>query len=433
MSSATVIRVQSLSKEYRLGTINHGMLFRDLQSWWARRRGRPDPNARLPDPTASRDEQRLRGDRFLALDDVSFEVRLGEVLGVIGRNGAGKSTLLKILSRITLPSAGSIGIQGRVTSLLEVGTGFHGELSGRENVFLNGAILGMRRREVEKKLDQIVDFAEISQFLDTPVKRYSSGMYVRLAFAVAAHLDSEILVVDEVLAVGDLNFQRKCLGKMDVVRKEGRTVLFVSHNLVAVNQLCDRCILLDRGRLVAEGPTEGVVGRYVSIHEGIRQAEVDYGPPGPNKTAGIRRVAVTDLAGKVASQVAMDKPFLIHIAYDVVERVVGLMVGIQLIAEEGNQTVISLTDAELNLALMEERPAGSYRARVEIPAALLNSGPYRVRCGVSTRYGVIDVSEDVNFDVLDTTGIVQALGWERKNAVLSLQLPWDISRDAAPN
>ena len=429
MSSGTVILAQGLSKEYRLGTINHGMLFRDLQSWWARQRGRPDPNARMLDPAQSRDEQRMRGDRFLALEGVSFEVGLGEVLGVIGRNGAGKSTLLKILSRITAPTAGSVGIRGRVTSLLEVGTGFHGELSGRENVFLNGAILGMRKREVERKLDQIVDFAEISQFLDTPVKRYSSGMYVRLAFAVAAHLESEILVIDEVLAVGDLNFQRKCLSRMDLVRKEGRTVLFVSHNLVAVNQLCNRCILLDRGRLVAEGPTAGVVGKYVSINESARQAEKEYGPPAPNKAAGIRRVAVTDLEGELSAQVEMGKNFLVHIGYDVVEPVTGLMVGIQVISEEGNQTVISLTDAELDLSLLQQRAPGSYRASVKIPAGLLNSGPYRLRCGVSTRYGILDVSEDVTFDVFDSIGIVQSLGWERKNAVLSLQLPWELSRD----
>ncbi len=429
MTSETVIRADGLSKEYRLGTINHGMLYRDLQSWWARLRGLTDPNATIVErPMEPGDEARWRGDRFLALDDVSFEIQRGEVLGVIGRNGAGKSTLLKILSRITLPTRGEVGIRGRVTSLLEVGTGFHAELTGRENVFLNGAILGMRKHEVSAKLDEIVQFAEIGQFIDTPVKRYSSGMYVRLAFAVAAHLESEILVIDEVLAVGDLNFQRKCMGKMDLVRKEGRTVLFVSHNLVAINQLCNRCLLLDRGRLLLEGPTDSVVAKYVQVNEMVRLAEKDYPPPAPGKPAGIRRVAVTDLQGNVAQQVEMAKEFVVHVHYQLVERIVGLTVGVQLIAEEGNQTVISLTDAELNLALLEERLPGMYRASVKIPASLLNSGPYQVRIGVSTRYAIFDVSEELSINVFDNVGIVQPLGWERKNAMLSLQLPWEVAR-----
>jgi len=228
--SNTVIRVENLSKQYRLGTLNHGTLYRDLQSWWARKRGREDPNSRI----GTSDHSQSNNDTFWALKDVSFSVEKGEVVGIIGRNGAGKSTLLKILSRVTAPTTGEVKVKGRIASLLEVGTGFHPELTGRENIYLNGSILGMKKREIDAKFDEIVKFAEIEKFLDTPVKRYSSGMYVRLAFAVAAHLEPEILIIDEVLAVGDAAFQKKCLGKMkDVSTKEGRTVLFVSHNMGA--------------------------------------------------------------------------------------------------------------------------------------------------------------------------------------------------------
>ncbi len=260
--SDVVIRVENLSKEYRLGTISHGTLKHDLQSGWAKLRGTEDPNARIG--AVNREQLNSTNDRFCALNNVSFDVRQGEVLGIIGRNGAGKSTLLKIISRVTAPTSGTIKIKGRVASLLEVGTGFHPELTGRENVFLNGAILGMRKGEIEQKFDEIIRFAEIDKFIDTPVKRYSSGMYVRLAFAVAAHLEPEILVVDEVLAVGDAGFQKKCLGKMGDVAKEGRTVLFVSHNLTAVKSLCCRGIVIETGHILFDGDTDKSVDFYLS-------------------------------------------------------------------------------------------------------------------------------------------------------------------------
>ena len=245
--SDTVIKIEHVTKVYRLGTISHGMLSRDIQSWWARFRGKDDPNAKisLPGRSASRDY-------IHALDDVSYEVKRGDVLGIIGRNGSGKSTLLKIISRVTAPTKGEVRVNGRVASLLEVGTGFHPELTGRENIYLNGAIMGMSRKEIDRKFDEIIDFAEVEQFIDTPVKRYSSGMYVRLAFAVAAHLEPEILIVDEVLAVGDIQFQKKCIGKMSDVAGHGRTVLFVSHNMGAIEQLCSSAILLKNGRISCE-------------------------------------------------------------------------------------------------------------------------------------------------------------------------------------
>lgn len=260
--SDTVIKVENLSKEYRLGTINHGVLFRDLQSWWAKLRGKEDPNSLVHLHGSSHTAP--ASDRFLALDNVSFEIQQGDVVGIIGRNGAGKSTLLKILSKVTSPTSGEIKIKGRVASLLEVGTGFHPELTGRENIFLNGAILGMSKAEIARKFDEIVAFAEIEKFIDTPVKRYSSGMYVRLAFAVAAHLEPEILIVDEVLAVGDAAFQKKCLGKMQAVGKEGRTVLFVSHNMGAIEQLCTSALLLDKGKIARKSnDVVSVVKDYV--------------------------------------------------------------------------------------------------------------------------------------------------------------------------
>jgi lipopolysaccharide transport system ATP-binding protein len=264
---STAISVEQLSKSYRLGMIGGSTLREDLSHWWAHARQRPDLNARIGEEHAGR----LNGKEFWALRDVSFTVKEGEILGIIGSNGAGKSTLLKILSRVTGPTSGCVKIKGRIASLLEVGTGFHPELTGRENIFLNGTILGMTRAEIRKKFDEIVAFAEIDEFIDTPVKRYSSGMYVRLAFAVAAHLEPEILVVDEVLAVGDAQFQKKCLGKMqDVSQREGRTVLFVSHNMAAISTLTNRVIVLKKGAVVYAGSVQKGIDLVLS--EGTPQS-----------------------------------------------------------------------------------------------------------------------------------------------------------------
>lgn len=255
-----IMKIEHVSKEYRLGAIGGGTLRGDLQSWWARVQGKEDPNSMIGTKALKTSD----GKRFLALNDVSFDVMPGETLGIIGHNGAGKSTLLKLVSRVTAPTAGTISYDGRITSMLEVGTGFHPELTGRENIFMNGAILGMTRAEVARKLDEIIDFAEIRDFVDTPVKRYSSGMYVKLAFSVAAHLDSEIMVMDEVLAVGDVNFQRKCLGKMkDVATENGRTILYVSHNMATIRQLCNRVVVLDHGQVVHDGNIDTGIRKYM--------------------------------------------------------------------------------------------------------------------------------------------------------------------------
>jgi lipopolysaccharide transport system ATP-binding protein len=260
-----VIQVENLTKSYRLGAIGGGTLRADVSRWLAKLRGKTDPNLKI----GQEHHARLMGQEFWALQDVNFEVKQGEILGVIGRNGAGKSTLLKILSRVTAPTSGEVRVKGRIASLLEVGTGFHPELTGRENIFLNGAILGMNRAEIRKKFDEIVAFSGVEDFIDTPVKRYSSGMYVRLAFAVAAHLEPEILIVDEVLAVGDTQFQQKCLGKMQDVSRGGRTVLFVSHNMTAINSLCTSAITMKDGGISCAGRVDECIENYLS---GIKSA-----------------------------------------------------------------------------------------------------------------------------------------------------------------
>lgn len=253
------IKIDNVSKEYRLGAIGGGTLKGDLQSLWARVRKNEDPNSKIGSDTNIK-----IGERFLALDGISFEVKKGEAVGIIGHNGAGKSTLLKLLSRVTAPTKGTIGYNGRIASMLEVGTGFHPEMTGRENIYLNGAILGMTKAEIDSKIEEIIDFSEVRKFIDTPVKRYSSGMYVKLAFSVAAHLDSEIMIMDEVLAVGDMAFQKKSLGKMrEAAKVEGRTVLYVSHNMSTIRRLCDRCIVLDKGRVIFDGDVEDAIQLYL--------------------------------------------------------------------------------------------------------------------------------------------------------------------------
>jgi lipopolysaccharide transport system ATP-binding protein len=261
---SVVIKVENLSKAYQLGEIGTGTISRDLERFWARVRGKENPFLKIGEVN----DRTVKGnsDIVWGLKDLDFEIKQGDAVGIIGRNGAGKSTLLKILSRVTSPTTGSVKIKGRVASLLEVGTGFHPELSGRENIYLNGAILGMRKAEIKRKFDEIVDFSGVERYIDTPVKRYSSGMYVRLAFAVAAHLESEILIVDEVLSVGDAEFQKKCLGKMgDVSSKEGRTVLFVSHSMGSIQNMCTKAILLDQGGIIKTGETGTVISHYLQL------------------------------------------------------------------------------------------------------------------------------------------------------------------------
>ncbi len=262
-----IIKIKNIKKKYRLGTIGGGTLKGDIQSWISVKLGKEDPNAMIDDTDGKKKKE------FWALKGINIEISEGERVGIIGTNGAGKSTLLKLLSRVTAPTEGEIYIKGRITSMLEIGTGFHGELTGRENIYLNGSILGMKKEEIDQKIEDIIKFSECEQFIDTPVKRYSSGMYVKLAFAVAAHLNSEIMIMDEVLAVGDMAFQQKCLDKMSEVSKnEGKTILYVSHNMGTIRRLCDRCLVLEKGNIVFDGDVEKAIQRYLKI-ESVMKVE----------------------------------------------------------------------------------------------------------------------------------------------------------------
>lgn len=259
MSEQLAIKIEDVKKKYRLGMLGGNTLTADLQSWWAKKQGKEDPNSKIGTV------QHKTNETFYALNGLNIEIKEGEVVGIIGRNGAGKSTLLKLLSRVTAPTEGTIYLNGRIASMLEVGTGFNQEMTGRENIYLNGAILGMSNAEVDQKIEEIIDFSECRQFIDTPVKRYSSGMYVKLAFSVAAHLDAEIMLMDEVLAVGDMAFQQKCLRKMkSVSRKSGRTILYVSHNMATIRELCERCIVLDHGKVIYDGDVETAIQYYMN-------------------------------------------------------------------------------------------------------------------------------------------------------------------------
>ena len=323
---------------------------------------------------------------FWALKDVSFKVEEGKAIGIIGRNGAGKSTLLKILSRVTEPTEGSALIHGRVGSLLEVGTGFHPELTGRENIFLNGAILGMKRTEIERKLDEIIAFSEVERFVDTPVKRYSSGMYLRLAFAVAAHLDPEILVVDEVLAVGDAEFQRKCLGKMSDVARQGRTVLFVSHNMSAIMRLTDQTVVLEHGKVVMQGPTVDAVDYYLSqgfSQEGQHEWKEDEFDKNPVPFHPIR-IRVLSEAGTVSDTVRSTEKFYVEMDYSLDEDITGLRVGFYIISTRGEFVLTSFdVDDQERFEKYSTRKAGHYTSRCTIPGDFLNEGRFVIGVNAS--------------------------------------------------
>jgi lipopolysaccharide transport system ATP-binding protein len=382
---SVVIQVDRLSKQYRLGTIGGKRLADDLNRWWAKLRGKEDPLSKVGYVDAQPSSQSL--DRIWALKDVSFEVRRGEVLGLIGRNGAGKSTLLKILSRVTAPSSGEARVKGRIASLLEVGTGFHPELTGRENIFLNGAILGMTRAEIRAKFDEIVEFAEISKFIDTPVKRYSSGMYVRLAFAVAAHLEPEILIVDEVLAVGDAAFQKKCLGKMQDVAGHGRTVVFVSHNMGAIMNLCPRSLLLASGCLHLEGASPAVVKTYL-----CPPAEGGLTDVGSRKdrtgAGGVRIVDLNIHSGSESGPTvaATGSSVGIVLCVDNHSEVSRVSAHIGVYNLEG-QKLLHLDN--LSTATPLEFGRGRHRLRCELPRLPLPEGSYSLNVAVVAASGVL--------------------------------------------
>ncbi|HEX7297131.1 MAG TPA: ABC transporter ATP-binding protein [Pyrinomonadaceae bacterium] len=389
-----IIRVEDLSKQYRAGPAATNDTLRDaLASAFRAPFQRTDPNR---NGVGTADKQ-----LFWALKDVCFEASPGEIIGIIGRNGAGKSTLLKLLSRITVPTKGRAELYGRVASLLEVGTGFHSELSGRENIFLNGAILGMHKDEIERKFDEIVAFAEIEKFIDTPVKRYSSGMYVRLAFAVAAHLEPEIMIIDEVLAVGDAAFQKKCLGVISSVARQGRTILFVSHNMIAVKTMCSRAILLRSGMLVEDGSPAEVVNGYLGAGRTSRAETVWHATNAP-KTRAFHLVAVRmrNSNGDVSSDVATHESFSIEIEYVSVSSGSTLGATVLVFNNDGVHVLSSLSNREPNWH-GRTFPTGMFRSTCHIPGNLLPEGRFDVSVLVWADNYTISHREDcvVEFEV----------------------------------
>jgi lipopolysaccharide transport system ATP-binding protein len=390
-----IIKVQNLGKRYRLGAHQapYGSL-RDTLAGMARAPLRLlQRNGRAAQPL------------FWAVNNVSFEVQPGEVVGIIGRNGAGKSTLLKMLSRITQPTTGRIELYGRIASLLEVGTGFHPELTGRENIYLNGAILGMARAEIERNFDEIVAFSEVEEFIDTPVKHFSSGMYLRLAFAVAAHLEPEILIIDEVLAVGDARFQRKCLDKMQDVGKQGRTVLFVSHNMPAITRLCQRTILLERGEILRDGPSSEVVGAYLGSGLGTTAARewTDLSTAPGNDIVRLRAVRVCTEQREVSASMDIRRPVAIEMEYEVLTPGHALMPHLHFYNEEG---VYAFVAGDLDPEWRgRPRPTGRYVSTAWLPGNLLSEGTLFVGAAISTMSSLIAhfyERDAVAFQVVDS-------------------------------
>lgn len=370
--STPALRVENVSKMYRLGEVGTGSLSHDLNRVWARLRGRPDPYAMV----GTVNDRAAQGtqDFVWALRDIDFEVGQGDIVGIIGRNGAGKSTLLKLLSRVTAPTEGSIYINGRIASLLEVGTGFHPDLTGRENIFLNGAILGMNKQEIRARFDEIVEFSGCAKYIDTPVKRYSSGMHVRLAFAVAAHLETDILIVDEVLAVGDAEFQQKCLGKMkDLSTKGHRTVLFVSHNMAAVRQLCPRSILMNQGTVVNSGETNAIIEQYMTLGVKGQQGEVIFGKTNDSQRARLIQAKIEGNSGKPRSNLATDEEIEIVIRYAIMEPLKNKRLNMTLFDSMGNLLFTTSDFHESQNVFFE---SGIFESRVRIPAFFLNIGNY---------------------------------------------------------
>jgi lipopolysaccharide transport system ATP-binding protein len=420
--SDIAIRVENLSKRYRIGRAQqrHDTLRDALTATLQRFRLPIFPRSNVPTSQPSNGE-----DTIWALRDVSFEVKRGEVVGIIGRNGAGKSTLLKILSRITEPTEGRAEIHGRVGSLLEVGTGFHPELTGRENIYLNGAILGMRRAEIDRKFDEIVAFAEIEKFLDTPVKRYSSGMYVRLAFAVAAHLEPEILLVDEVLAVGDAAFQKKCLGKMGDVVKEGRTVLFVSHNMAAVRSLCYRSILLDGGKLIIDGLTESTVTHYLMSTATDLPASVDtsrLSRPSGITSSALRITRVRIVNGTEQAIVYCDEPFNLDLEFVVTEPIEEVVFGWSVHSSD-NVRLFECRSID-RIGVIPRLEPGQYSIQTSLPSNPLNPGLFTLYVGARCANKGLDYLPSVMSFQVERADRQESLWLEARSGALSLDSEW---------
>jgi lipopolysaccharide transport system ATP-binding protein len=376
MSREVVIKAENISKLYRLGQVGTGTLSHDLKRWWARTRGQEDPYLKI----GMENDRTKKGESDYAwsLRDIHFEVQQGDTLGIIGKNGAGKSTLLKILSRVTTPTEGKIKIKGRIASLLEVGTGFHPELTGRENIYMNGAILGMTKKEITSKFDEIVSFSGVELYIDTPVKRYSSGMYVRLAFAVAAHLEPEILIVDEVLAVGDAEFQKKCLGKMGDVAKDGRTIIFVSHNMTAIHSLCNKTIMLDKGRMNMIGETNAVIGHYLNAYVNNSSSKIWKPEEAPgDSTARLHSVRLVNKElADIANSFLEDEVYL-EIVYECLKQDEKLNLSISVMTAE-DEYLFSSPSVSDDVWCNNPHPVGMYKSICKLPANFFNVANYKV-------------------------------------------------------
>ncbi len=385
--SKVVLKVENISKQYRLGQLGTGTMSHDINRWWHKVRGKEDPYLKIGD---SNDRSVAGGSEYVwSLKDINFEVEQGEVLGIIGKNGAGKSTLLKILSQVTTPTTGEFKAKGRIASLLEVGTGFHPDLSGRENVFLNGAILGMSKAEIKSKLDEIVDFSGVAKYLDTPVKRYSSGMMVRLGFAVAAHLEPEILIVDEVLAVGDAEFQKKCLGKMKDVAGQGRTVLFVSHNMAAVKNLCTKGIILKNGQLIFSGDSDDACNKYLgmSMDQAQDSLELRKDRTGTGEIL-VEQMYFSDFYGNSVAQLISGEYVKLNLKYKktIKENLTDVFLGITIRNESDIVQTVIATD-ETKTALNVNKNEGFIE--IEMPKLMLRGGSYSITIMISTQANIL--------------------------------------------
>jgi len=425
----TAISVKNLGKQYQIGAAESKFRYNMLRDVIMDTVYAP---VRIAKAMIGKSDRRTNKNFVWALDDVSFDLEEGKVLGIVGRNGAGKSTLLKILSRVTEPTKGTVTVRGRVGSLLEVGTGFHPELSGRENIYMNGAILGMKRAEIDKKFDEMVDFSEVGQFIDTPVKRYSSGMYLRLAFAVAAHLEPEILVVDEVLAVGDAEFQRKCLGKMNDVAQEGRTVLFVSHNMSAILRLTQEAIVLKKGQLIKRAPTAEAVDFYLSSGQSESGQRVWEADDIPAASEPFRPVAIRlkDRGGKVVDTIRSTEPLTVEWEYQIHAPITGLRVGMYLSTMRGEYVFTAFdTDDAKEYEQFGSRQAGRYISRCEIPADFFNEGRYSLGVNASSfgvkRYFMDENALSFNVDISGAPGMQWA---EVRQGPVRPRLSWKIEK-----
>jgi len=396
MDKNIVIKVDNVSKQYRLGQIGTGTLSHDLKRWWALTRGKEDPYLKIG--VENDRTKKVQTDYAWALKDINFSIGQGDTLGIIGKNGAGKSTLLKLLSRVTSPSTGNIKVKGRIASLLEVGTGFHPELTGRENIFLNGAILGMTKKEIASKFDEIVDFAGIELYIDTPVKRYSSGMYVRLAFAVAAHLEPEILIVDEVLAVGDAEFQKKCLGKMGDVASHGRTIIFVSHNMQAVQSLCKSALYLKSGKVYDSGDTNKVINNYLSKEVSnrlVREWDNEIDAPG-NDIVTLLKAKVAALTEKETDPLTVATDIDVEFEFKTNVDNIDLNLSLFLMTAAGS-CIFNVSTAARSLK------KGPHKSTLRIPGRLLNDSIYTIDLLFvrDTSVHVFKIEELLTFEVFD--------------------------------